>query len=294
MNITKLIKSKTLTLTGQETQITCTGAGTAIRNDGTDTIYVSGEAGIVKGSDGVVSIPAGGSVVLPTGSGKLYLTGNGTIMLMEARSGENPFKTSAQSGGSGADDVARAAIASHSGNAVIHVTAAEKEVWNSKADKSDIPDKLPANGGNADTLGGRAPSDYANSCNASLDLYLSEKSGDIRALAHLLPPGGFSADTSWFADVTFPISGTILLTWTRNSYKTDGNVYLYGVLTVRPLASAGDTYICSVYNTELYTEWQKLSDGGNAVSLSGRPASDFVLKTEYDSLAERVAALESK
>lgn len=132
------------------------------------------------------------------------------------------------------------------------------------ATKEDIPTTLPANGGNADTLGNRPPEDFANTCNASLDQYLSGKSGDIRALAHLLPPGGFSADTSWFTDVAFPMTGTILLTWTRSSYKVDSNTYLYGVLTVRPLASTGDTYICSVYNTKLYTDWQKLNDGGNA------------------------------
>ena len=41
-----------------------------------------------------------------------------------------PFKTSAQSGGSGADSVARAAIEAHAGNADIHVTATEKAAWN--------------------------------------------------------------------------------------------------------------------------------------------------------------------
>lgn len=133
----------------------------------------------------------------------------------------------------------------------------------------NICEGLHATGGNADTLGNRPPEDFANTCNASLDQYLSGKSGDIRALAHLLPPGGFSADTSLFANVTFPISGTILLTWTRSSYRANGNIYLYGVLTVRPLASTGDTYICSVYNTSLYTDWQRLSDGGNAASVNG-------------------------
>lgn len=144
------------------------------------------------------------------------------------------------------------------------------------ATKEDIPTTLPANGGNADTLGNRPPEDFANTCNASLDQYLSGKSGDIRALAHLLPPGGFSADTSWFTDVAFPMTGTILLTWTRSSYKVDSNTYLYGVLTVRPLASTGDTYICSVYNTKLYTDWQKLNDGGNADTLGGKSASEFL------------------
>ena len=41
----------------------------------------------------------------------------------------------------------------HAQNADIHVTADEKAEWNGKADKSEIPTTLPANGGNADTLG---------------------------------------------------------------------------------------------------------------------------------------------
>ena len=51
------------------------------------------------------------------------------------------------------DEVARTAINAHSGNADIHVTAEEKASWNGKAELSDIPTTLPANGGNADTLG---------------------------------------------------------------------------------------------------------------------------------------------
>ena len=152
----------------------------------------------------------------------------------------------------------------------------------------NICEGLYVTGGNADTLGNRSPEDFANTCNGSLDLYLSGKSGDIRALAHLLPPGGFSADTSWFTDVIFPMTGTILLTWARSSYKADDNIYLYGVLIVRPLASTGDTYICSVYNTSLYTDWQRLSDGGNATSVGTYTESKIA------ELEARIAALESK
>ena len=42
-----------------------------------------------------------------------------------------PFKTSTSAGGeSGVDEVARAAIEAHAGNADIHVTATEKAAWN--------------------------------------------------------------------------------------------------------------------------------------------------------------------
>lgn len=294
MNKSKLLKSKTLTLTGQEVEITCTGSGTAIRNDGTETIYVSGEAGIVTGTDGVVSIPAGGSVVLSTREGKLYVAGKGTAMVMETVSSANPFKMSAQSGGSGADEVARAAIEAHSGNAGIHITAEERTRWSSKADKSDIPaipESLPANGGNADTLGGRASTDFANAYNLNIGEYLSGRFGDIRALAYLLPTGGLNVSTDSVPDVTFPLTGDLLLVWSKSLYT--GNDLMYGTLMVRPMAADGDTYICSVFNGSRYTSWQRISDGGNAASLEDHPASDFVLKSEYDMLAARVAALEN-
>ena len=42
---------------------------------------------------------------------------------------------------------------SHANDTTVHVTAEEKTSWNGKAELSDIPTELPANGGNADTLG---------------------------------------------------------------------------------------------------------------------------------------------
>ncbi len=52
-------------------------------------------------------------------------------------------------------------LTAHTGNADIHVTTAEKSSWNSKAELSDIPTSLPADGGNADTVDGKHASDFA-------------------------------------------------------------------------------------------------------------------------------------
>ena len=116
---------------------------------------------------------------------------------------------------------------------------------------------------NADTLDGHHASDFANECNESLNSYLSDKSGDIRRLAYLLPPGGFTADTNSLPNITFPFQGTINITWTKSLDPANRNSK-YGVLTIRPLTHTGDTYICSIFNTTAYTDWQKLNDGGNA------------------------------
>ena len=175
--------SKTITLTGAETRAVYSGGSNAwLRNDGTDVIYAAAVPGITAGADGVVSIPAGQAAAIYGACGSVYLLGTGSVQLVGSDYTACPFKTSAQSGGSGADSVARAAINQHAGNADIHVTAAEKSAWdakadsadldshtsdtdihvtagertkwNAKADKSDIPAELPADGGNADTVNG--------------------------------------------------------------------------------------------------------------------------------------------
>ena len=147
--------SKTIVLTGEEIRADYSGGTNAwLRNDGTATVYASTAPGVTAGADGVVSIPAGQAVRIDGACRTVYLLGTGSVQLVGSDYTACPFKTSAQSGGSGADEVARAAIEAHAGNADIHVTAAEKSVWNGKADKSEIPTTLPANGGNADTVGG--------------------------------------------------------------------------------------------------------------------------------------------
>ena len=122
--------AKTITLTGAEIRAGYSGGANAwLRNDGTDVIYAAAVPEITAGSDGVVSIPAGQSVAIYGACGAVYLLGTGSVQLVGSDYTACPFKTSAQSGGSGADSVARAAINQHAGNADIHVTAAEKSGW---------------------------------------------------------------------------------------------------------------------------------------------------------------------
>ncbi len=124
--------SKTIPLTGGEIKVEYSGGANAwLRNDGTAAVYASASAGISAGADGVVSIPAGQAAAIYGASGTVYLLGTGSVQLVGSDYTSCPFKTSAQSGGSGADEVARAAIEAHAGNTEIHVTVAEKEDWNS-------------------------------------------------------------------------------------------------------------------------------------------------------------------
>ena len=113
----------TISLTGSEVRADFHGANAWLRNDGEKTIYASKNAGISAGADDVVSIPAGGSAPVYDARGIVHIKGAGSVQLVGSDYSTNPFKTSAQSGGSGADEVARAAINAHVGNSAIHLTS---------------------------------------------------------------------------------------------------------------------------------------------------------------------------
>ena len=124
--------SKTIVLTGEEIRADYSGGTNAwLRNDGTATVYASAAPGVTAGADGVVSIPAGQAVRIDGACRTVYLLGTtGSVQLVGSDYTACPFKTSAQSGGSGADSVARAAIEAHAADSDIHVTATEKAAWN--------------------------------------------------------------------------------------------------------------------------------------------------------------------
>lgn len=112
----------TITLEGSEVRADFFGTNAWLRNDGTSTIYAGRKPGVVSGAAGVVSVPAGGSAPVFDAHGTVYIIGTGSVQLIGSDYSNNPFKTSAQ-GGSGADEVARAAIEAHAGNSAIHLTA---------------------------------------------------------------------------------------------------------------------------------------------------------------------------
>ena len=107
------------------------------QNLGTTTVHVSGNADIVAGGDGVAELAAGDSVCIETLGGKGYVLGAGKVQIHNTGDKFCPFKNApAQSGG----------------EAVDAYTKSESDA--KYAQKTDIPTTLPANGGNADTVGG--------------------------------------------------------------------------------------------------------------------------------------------
>ena len=107
------------------------------RNVGATAVHVSGKADITAGSDGVAELAAGDSVCIETLGGKVYVLGAGKVQIHNTGDKFCPFKIApAQSGG----------------EAVDAYTKSESDAR--YAQKSEIPTALPANGGNADTVGG--------------------------------------------------------------------------------------------------------------------------------------------
>lgn len=122
---------KTITLTGDEVEVSgLTGTHAHLRNDGTSTIYAAKTAGITPGADGVGSVQAGKAYTLRGISGTIFLLGTGSVHIQSDDIADSPFESSAASGGSGADEVARAAIEAHEADMEIHVTAVDKARWN--------------------------------------------------------------------------------------------------------------------------------------------------------------------
>lgn len=261
---------KTIALTGTEVRAEFSGGNAWLRNDSTDTVYAGKSAGITAGADGVVAVPAGQSAPVYGANGTVYLLGTGSVQLIGSDYSTNPFKTSAQSGGSGADEVARAAITAHAGNADVHVTAAQKSAWDAKAELSDIPDKLPADGGNADTLGGKSASEFLQDIGGLT-------SGSLLEYALTLSASGWLVAGPNVTDTPNP--GKTFFVEVRNY---DGYLELVACQT------GANTVSVNNYNREIWFGWHNVSDNGNAASVGVYTAEKLA------ALEARIAALESK
>ena len=276
--------SKTIPLTGGEIKVEYSGGANAwLRNDGTAAVYASASAGISAGVDGVVSIPASGSAPVYGANGSVYLKGTGSVQLIGSDYSTNPFRNSAASGGSGADEQARAALRDHEANTDIHVTAEEKAAWDGKADKSDIPTKTSE---------------------------LTNNSGFITS-----PDGGVANGTQ-----TLTLIGTAdncsfssILDWANSTTNNSSACVIsaYGIPVDTPTQNeALLTLVCDtagarkcvewqvyagnqhrilrrcIYGTTWNGDWFNVADGGNAASVGAYTESAIA------ALEARIAALE--
>lgn len=262
--------TKTINLTGAEIAVTgLDGAHAHITNMGADIIYAAKTAGITAGADGVVPIPAGTGNTLTGITGSVYLLGTGSVLIQTNDYYTHPsFRNSTSSGGSAVDDVARTAINTHAENAEIHVTTAEKTAWNGKAELTDIPTTLPANGGNADTVG-----------NKHISQILATKGWFDGDMDDLKEPGSYIVN----AAEHMPISsgwGTVLV--------FEGGTGSVVQIFVQYITSGADKCIAYIrhYTGSIWSAWANIVDGGNAASVGA------YTEAKIAALEARIAALE--
>lgn len=193
------------------------------QNLGTTTVHVSANADIVAGADGVAELAAGDSVCIETLGGKVYVLGAGKVQIHNTGDKFCPFKIApAQSGGGTVDGY----------------TKSESDAR--YAQKSDIPSSLPANGGNADTVGGVGIANLRQITQTVINTLPAVPSGEDDFLVN--------CDTS---DTTFP--------------------YWYGYLSIRYGSYTGE-YVAifrttgndnkvyyNTYLTNHWSGWQEIS-----------------------------------
>lgn len=187
---------KTVTLTGSELKVEgLNGFNTFVQNLGRSVIYASKYPGISAGADNVAEIPAGGGKLISTTNGTVYLLGTGKAELtgldgegVIASGGAAVYSVSSSDGASLAEFMS---YADAQDEATLDAAKEYAEqLAEGKADKSEIPTALPANGGDADTVGG-----FTVGCDVPADAVFTDTVVDISGKLNAASPvatGSFS------------------------------------------------------------------------------------------------------
>lgn len=213
------INIKTVTLNGGEVEVNLTRRNCHIRNLGTEMIYASLKPGIVPDADGVLGVPAGAVDVLHDTDGKVYVKGNGKVQLVGSDFADGILGVVA---GAGIDAQIAAEVAkliadapedfdtlkeisdwiySHADSAA-EMNSEIQSLKTEKANKTDIPTSLPANGGNSDTVNGHTvesdvPVDamftdttYSNATTTDAGLMSAEDKINLNSAIQIIKIGG--------------------------------------------------------------------------------------------------------
>lgn len=170
---------KTVTLTGSELKVEGLGGfNTFVQNLSVGAMYASKCPGVSAGGDNVAEIPAGGGKLISTTNGTVYLLGTGKAELTGLdtdgviATGGAAVYSSGEGGASLAEFMAYADA--NDETTLIAAKNYADAVAQDKADKTEIPTSLPANGGNADTVNG-----FSVGCDVPEDAVFTDTVVDI-------------------------------------------------------------------------------------------------------------------
>ena len=134
---------------------------------------------------------------------------------------------------------------SHTNNTTVHVTAEEKAAWNGKAELSDIPTSLPANGGNADTLDGFHETSFSRNRDIISDCNNATLPGTYNTTPETI---NTPYSTYWLVSVETGSNGS----WIRQT------------ATISDHSKPNETYRRLFINDKWSDSWVKVNDGGHA------------------------------
>ena len=150
------------TLTGTDKEISVQGRYASVKNNGTETVYASSAPDLELNAAEVVPIQAGESVIVRDCRKKLYVRGSGQIAVVSGNEPVNFFKPAPKGNGGGSGD----GITQQQLNDTLKTYATNTSVdtkLEEYASKDEIPASLPADGGNADTVGGKSAEELIQS-----------------------------------------------------------------------------------------------------------------------------------
>lgn len=150
---------KTVTLKGSELKVERLGGfNTFVQNLGSSVMYASKYPRVSAGADNVAEIPAGSGKLISTTNGTIYLLGVGKAEVTGLdgdgviAAGGAAFYSAGDGGASLAEFMG---YADAQDEATLDAAKEYAELLTQgKADKTELPAALPADGGNADTVGG--------------------------------------------------------------------------------------------------------------------------------------------
>lgn len=150
------------TLDGKEKKIGVLGIYASIKNNSDAVMYGSAMSGIDPAGENVTPIQPGESVVIPSNNDRaVFLLGTGDAAVLSGNKEFNFFKPAPKGGGGSGDGITQQQL-----NDTLKTYATNTSVdtkLEEYASKDEIPTSLPADGGNADTVGGKSAEELIQS-----------------------------------------------------------------------------------------------------------------------------------